>query len=106
MAILLDGLNNAIDATNPDNLSDRVLSERETRKKLLTHARLAEVDRGLKGIEREMLMCFAKYDRLMKNCKNAQEKADIAALGAVEIYTILGRGGELFVNGQLVCKDR
>lgn len=88
-----------IDATNPDNLSKKVLAERETRKRLLTHARMV-------GCEKDMLLLFAKYDKLMRNCTNDKERADIAKLGAVETYQLLGGGGELYVDGQLVCKDR
>lgn len=87
------------DATNPEHVSDKVLSEHETRKRLLKHARLI-------GCERDMLLLFAKYDGLMRNCSNQKERQDIAKLGAVEMYRLLGGGGELFVDGQLVCKDK
>lgn len=88
-----------IDATDPANLSKRILEERETRKRILTHARLV-------GCERDMLLLFAKYDKLLRNCTNEKERNDIAKLGAVETYQLLGGGGELFVDGQLVCKDK
>lgn len=88
-----------IDTSNPNNLSDKVLGEKETRKRLLTHARLV-------GCEKDMLLLFAKYDKLMRNCTNEKERTDIAALGAVEVYRLLGGGGELYVNNQLVCKDK
>jgi len=87
-----------IDASDPNNLSDQVLSERETRRRLLTHARLV-------GCEKDMLLIFAKYDKLMRNCTNEKEKSDISQLGAVEVYKLLGGGGELVINGQLVVKD-
>jgi len=87
-----------IDASDPNNLSDKVLSERETRRRLLTHARMV-------GCEKDMLLIFAKYDKLMRNCTNEKERADISQLGAVEVYRLLGGGGELFINGQLVAKD-
>lgn len=88
-----------INADDPNNLSNKVLEERETRKRLLTHARMV-------GCERDMLLLFAKYDKLMRNCTNDKERADIAKLGAVETYRLLGGGGELYVDGQLVCKDK
>lgn len=88
-----------VDANDPSNLSDKILEERETRQRLLTHARLV-------GCERDMLLLFAKYDKLMRNCNNEQERQDIAKLGAVEVYRLLGGGGELYVNNQLVCKDK
>jgi hypothetical protein len=86
------------DTTGTIGFNDKVLSEQETRKRLLTHARLI-------GCEKEMLLIFAKYDKLLRNCTNEKERNDIGKLGAVEIYRLLGGGGELVVDGQLVCKD-
>lgn len=88
-----------IDASDPNNLSNKILTEQETRKRLLRHARLV-------GCERDMLLLFAKYDGLMRNCTNQKERQDIAKLGAVEMYRLLGGGGELVVDGQVVCKDK
>jgi hypothetical protein len=89
----------SIDATNPDNLSNKVLPEQETRRRLLSHARLV-------GCEKDMLLLFKKYDNLLRNCTNEKERSDIGKLGAYETYRLLGGGGELYVDGQLVCKDR
>lgn len=86
-----------IDATNPDNLNNKVLRERETRTRLLKHARLL-------GCEREMLMLFAKADNTMRNCTNEKERLDMGKLFVIETYRLLGGGGELFINGELVCK--
>ena len=88
-----------IDATDPGNLSNKVLSEQETRKRILKHARLL-------GFEQDMLKLWNKIDNLMRNCTNEKERADIAKLGAYETYRILGGGGELYVDGQLVAKDK
>lgn len=88
-----------INADNPENLSNKVLEEKETRRRILSHARLV-------GCEKDMLLLFAKIDKLMRNCTNDKEREDIAKLGAVEVYKLLGGGGELYVDGQLVCKDR
>lgn len=87
-----------IDATDPNNLSSKVMAERETRKKLLSHARMM-------GCEKDMLLLFAKYDKLMRNCTNDKERQDIGKMGSVEVYRLLGGGGELYINGQLVIKD-
>lgn len=87
-----------IDASKAENLSDKVLDERETRKRLLTHARMI-------GCEKEMLILLNKADTLLKNCTNEKERLDIGKLFILEIYKLLGGGGELYVNGQLVCKD-
>ena len=87
-----------IDASDPNNLSDKILSERETRKRLLNHARMY-------GVEKEMLLIFAKFDKLLKNCSNEKERLDIGKLGDVEIFNLLcgiGGTGQLYVNGQLV----
>lgn len=88
-----------LDATKAENLSDKVLEERETRKRLLKHARLV-------GCEKEMLILFAKYDNLLKNCPNEKERADIAKLGVFDMYSLLGAGGELYVDGKLVYKEK
>jgi hypothetical protein len=87
-----------IDATDPKNLSNKVLSEDETRLRLLKHARLV-------GCEGDMKLLLDKYDRLLRNCTNEKERSDISKLGAYEVYRLLGGGGELYVNGELVAKD-
>jgi hypothetical protein len=87
-----------IDATDTSNLSDKVLSEQETRKRLLTHARLV-------GCEKDMLLLFAKADKMMRSCSNAKERNDMGKVFATEVYRLLGGGGELYINGELVCKD-
>lgn len=87
-----------IDASNINNLSDRVVSERESRRRWLTYARTY-------GFEKDLLLVFAKYDKLLKNCSNERERDDIRKLGCVEVYKLLGGGGELYIDGQLVVKD-
>src|SRR5690349_20982730 len=88
-----------IDASNPDNLSEVVVGEREYRKKLLNMAK------GL-GCEVDMLKIFAKYDGLLRNCTNDKEREGIAKLGVWEVYDLLGRGGRLYVDGQLVYDSK
>ena len=83
-----------IDASNPDNLSNKVLSERETRSRFLTRARKL-------GCEREMMMLFAKYDNLLRNCSNDEERKGISQLGAYEVGRLLGFE-ELVVDGMPV----
>ena len=87
-----------INLDDPDNYSDKVLSERETRIRLLNHAAAV-------GCHKEMLLLFAQFDKLLRNCKNEKERSDIGKLGAVKMYQLLGGGGELYVDGQLVMKD-
>jgi hypothetical protein len=87
-----------INADDPNNLNNKVYSEQETRKKLLNHARLV-------GCEKDMMLLFAKADKLMRNCTNDKEKADMGKVFCIEVYRLLGGHGELYLDGQLVCKD-
>lgn len=88
-----------IDATDTSNLSDKVLSERETRSRLLNHARLV-------GCEQDMLLLFVKADKMMRTCTNEKEKQDMGKLFAVQVYSLLGGGGQLYINNELVCDDK
>ena len=87
-----------IDPNDPASYSNRVLPEQETRRRILTHARMV-------GCERDMMLLFIKYDKMMRNCRNEAERLDMAKLANVEVYKLLGGGGELYVDGQLVMKD-
>jgi len=87
-----------IDATDPNNLSNKVMPEQETRRKILNHAKQV-------GCEGDMLKLFGKIDKLMKNCTNAKERDDIGKMGAYEVWRLLGGGGQLYVDGQLVADD-
>jgi hypothetical protein len=107
-----------IDSTNEDDLSNKVTDEKETRRKFLTVSRWA-------GRERDMMMLFAKFDKLQRETTDPAKKLDIAKIGAVEVYKLLGdcfaslrqskalevpgldsHRGELWVNGELVYKDK
>lgn len=107
-----------IDSSNPDDLSNKVTDEKETRRKFLTVARWA-------GREKDMLLVFMKFDKLMRNCDNDDKKKDISKIGAIEVYKLLGEcfdslkssnalqipgldshKGELWVDGELVYKDK
>lgn len=87
-----------IDASNPNNISSKVIPEHESRKRWLSHARQI-------GYEKEILLLFAKYDKLLRNCTNDKERRDIAKIGVVECYRLLGGGGQLYVDGQLIIDD-
>jgi len=80
------------------NTKIKVEPEAKTRQKLLFDARR-------QGCEKEMRILFNKYDKLLRNCTNQKEREDIGKLGATEIYLLLGGGGELYINGQLVMKE-
>lgn len=88
-----------IDMSNPENYSTKIMPEKEFRKRLLMMSRNM-------GCEREMLMLFAKADATMRKCTDAKERKDMSELFCLEVYRILGGGGELVVNGLLICKDR
>jgi hypothetical protein len=107
-----------IDSTNPDDVSNKVTDEKETRRKFLTVAHWA-------GRERDMLVLFGKYDKLQRETEDADKKRDLAKIGAIEVYKLLGEcfaalkgsgalvipgldahRGELWVDGELVYKDK
>ena len=87
-----------IDLTNPENLSNKVLPEDETKKRILQFARE-------RGCEYDVKRIYEKYEKLLKNCTNAKEREAISSMGCVEIYRYLGSGGQLYVNGQLIVDD-
>jgi len=87
-----------IDATDPNNLSGKVMPEWETRKKILHHAKQV-------GCEGDMIQLFEKIDKLMRNCTNDKERKDIGQYGSYQVWKLLGGGGELYVDGILVAKD-
>lgn len=88
-----------VSLTDPYKISDKVLSERETRKRLLTHAKMV-------GCYYDMLRLFAKYDGLLRNCTDEKERKDIAKVGATQMFLLLGRGsGQLTVDWQVVFDD-
>lgn len=87
-----------IDLTDPNNLSNKVVSEKDSRRKWLARARE-------EGYEKDMLLLFAKYDRLMRLATDEKERADIAKLGVLEVYKLMGGGGKLYVDGQLVADE-
>lgn len=106
------------DSTNPDDISQKVTDERETRKKFLTVARWA-------GREADMLILFAKYDKMRRETFDEDKRKDISKVGAIEVYKLLGdcfaslkssnalqipgldsHKGELWVDGELVYRDK
>jgi hypothetical protein len=82
-----------LDLNNPDEW--RVASEWETRKKLLSWARQL-------GYEKDMLLLFAKFDKMLKNCTNEDERKDMAKLGWAETLKLMGSYGTFFMDGKLV----
>lgn len=76
-------------------MSKKILSEQETRRRLLLHAKE-------RGREKDVRMIFDKYDRLLNNCTDDGERADIAKLAAYEVFQALDAQGELYIDGQVV----
>jgi hypothetical protein len=112
------GKNLQMDTTNPDDMSNKVTGEKETRKKFLTVAKWA-------GREKDMLILFAKFDKLMRETNDEEKRKDISKFGAIEVYKLLGECfsslkssnalvipgldshmGELWVDGELVYRDK
>lgn len=78
-----------------NDLSDRVASERETRNKLLSWARQL-------GYEKDMLLLFAKFDKMLKHCTNEEERKDMAKLGWSETLKLMGSYGTFLMDGKVI----
>lgn len=78
-----------------NKFSDRVLPEQETRRRILSWARQL-------GYEKDMLLLFAKFDKLLKDCTNEGERKDIAALGWAETLKLMGTYGTFLVDGKVI----
>jgi hypothetical protein len=87
---------------SPGNVVD-VVDERDYRKKLIAVSRVL-------GCEQELMQIFAKYDGLLKNCKNQKEAQAIGAMGVMEVSRLMdngyvGLGGNITINGQVALDD-
>lgn len=78
-----------LDLENPDTFSQKPLPEQETRARLLTYARLG-------GFEKELLLLFAKYDKLLRLCPDEKEREDIRQLGVAEFYQLIYSAGRVY----------
>lgn len=67
---------------------------------------LGNFEKKPNGVEQELLMLFNKYDNLMKQCTNAQDKGVIGSLGIMEISRLLDgnnlSGGTLTIDGKII----
>lgn len=118
MSKFLGDGNGQIDLNNPEEISSRVTEERETRRKFLQVAKWA-------GRERDMLILFGKFDKLMRETNDESKRKDLSKYGAIEVYKLLGECfaslksngalvipgldshmGELWVDGELIYKDK
>lgn len=80
------------------NISDRVLPEQETRRKVLNRCKQL-------GCYNEAIAIFNKYDKLLYKCTNQKERDDIAKLGIYEMYVLMEKGGKLYVKNELIYTD-
>lgn len=73
-------------------MAKRILSEYEMRKNMLAAAK----ELGCEGDLREI---WAKYDRLLRNCKNEDERKLISIMGNQELHHLLSsEPGELIIG--------
>jgi hypothetical protein len=70
--------------------------EETTRKTLLNRAYALA---GMVGYN-EVKRIYAKYDAILKNCTNPQERTSIGEMAVVELHRAFNCAGELVVNGK------
>lgn len=74
----------------------KVLSEYETRKNVLEFAESL----GCKG---DVIKIFNKYDALLKDCTNDQERKAIGIMGNMEIHRLISsEPGKIIIDGKAV----
>jgi len=77
-----------------------IIPEREYRMMLIEEAKF-------KGCEIELRQVFDKWDKLMRNCTNLEERAMMGKLAVLEVSNLmdgryLGKGGNVTIDGQIV----
>ena len=91
-------LNSDGTVSDKNHQSEKVLDEKTSRQRLCNFAQE-------RGCLKEVLIIFAKYDKLIRNCTNEKEKKDMVKLAIVEIFKCFGNnGGTLVVDGETVIK--
>ena len=70
----------------------KVKSEAESRKTILEDAKIC-------GCHEAVVKAFARYDRMLAQCKNEEERKSIAIMGTAELYRIMNSKGGLSVDG-------
>ncbi len=70
-------------------------SEKEMRKTVLHMAKLL-------GCVQEVQAIFNKYDVLLKQSVDPNERYQIGLSGVKELHTLMGMKGALIVNGQII----
>ncbi|HLG26319.1 MAG TPA: hypothetical protein VI423_00875 [Paenisporosarcina sp.] len=74
-------------------MSDKPLSEKETRLKLFALAKRL-------GCDIELRQIFTRYDNLLKTCTNLEERKQIAVLANVEVHKLFSFRNPLVVSGK------
>lgn len=74
---------------------EKPLSEAETRAKLYSLARWL-------GCDVELRQIFDRYDRLMKNCTDPNEKKQMSVMANVEVHRLFNFRDALVVSGQMI----
>ncbi len=93
MSIIIDPKDDA----RIDPNTKKIAPEDLFRKKILARARYI-------GVETEVRQIFDKYDLLLKNCTNQQEREAIGVLGVTELSKYLDCTS-LTVNGKVIVDD-
>lgn len=86
-----------------DNSGVKMMDEKTYRFRLMEEAKH-------KGCAKELQQLFDKFDALLRNCTNQQEREHIGMLGVLEVSKLIdggyvGKGGSLIVNGQVIIAD-
>lgn len=74
---------------------EKPVNEKEFRQRLINMARRFNCEGDVRQI-------FEKYDRLLKNCTNEEERKHIAVTGIAELHNFFYCKGALVVNGEIV----
>lgn len=77
----------------------KIADEATTRRRILDWAKVI-------GCEFEARKILDKYDHLLKNCTNEEERKDMAKVGIVELHQLLDCYGGLTINGKNVISAK
>lgn len=74
-------------------MKDKPFSEKETRVKLFKVAKQL-------GCDNELRQIFNRYDQLLKNCTNLQERKSISVMANVEVHRLFNFKNPLILDGK------
>lgn len=84
----------AINLEAPRHFNNKIEDEKTTRTNYLAYAKML-------GCEKEYLQLINKYDGLLRNCSNQEERKDIGRLGALEVNRLFSFYKHLYVDGNV-----